>query len=117
MRKDKGPDAHDVFVSYSREDSNPVDEVVEHLRNSDLDIWRDRQEMVLGERIRERILKGIQSSSVVLVFISRHSVESPWVLSELDTAMMLEMRRDTKVVPVLGGIHVQDGEFQTASAF
>jgi hypothetical protein len=31
MRKDKGPDAHDIFVSYSREDSKLVDEVVEHL--------------------------------------------------------------------------------------
>jgi hypothetical protein len=103
MRKDKGPDTHDIFVSYSREDSNLVDEVVEHLRNSDLDIWRDRQEMVLGERIRERILNGIQSSSVVLVFISRHSVESRWVLGELDTAMMLEMSGDTKVVPVFLG--------------
>lgn len=103
MRKDKGPDAHDIFVSYSREDSKLVDEVVEHLRTFDLDIWRDRQEMVLGERIREKILKGIQSSSVVLVFISRHSVESPWVLGELDTAMMLEMSGDTKVVPVFLG--------------
>jgi TIR domain/Subtilase family len=103
MSKDEEPDAHDIFVSYDREDSKPVDEVVGHLSGFDLDIWRDRQSMVLGERIRDKILKGIQSSSVVLVFISLHSVESPWVLDELDTAMMLEMSGDTKVVPVFLG--------------
>jgi TIR domain-containing protein len=94
----------DIFISYSRRDSEHVNEIVEHLRSSDLRIWYDRQSMLYGKRLRESILEAIKSSSVILVFISPNSVTSTWVLNELDSAMMREINDGTAVVvPVILG--------------
>ena len=91
MANDGNAETYDVFISYSRKDAERVREIVEHLSNFDLKIWFDRQSILHGVRIRDTILAGIRASSVVIVFISQHSLVSRWVLNELDTAMMREM--------------------------
>jgi hypothetical protein len=94
----------DVFISYSRRDSEYVQAIVDHLSGFDLRIWFDRQSILFGTRIRESILHGIKSSSIILVFISQNSISSSWVLNELDSAMMREMNEGKAlVIPVILG--------------
>lgn len=60
--------------------------------------------MQFGARIREEINNGIRSSVSALVFISEASLQSRWVLNELDAAMLREISNESHVViPVLLG--------------
>jgi TIR domain/Subtilase family len=93
----------DIFTSYSRDDSKLVREVIDYLAGFGLRIWFDRQSMVYGKQIHESLHEGIQSSSVILIFVSHNSVGSHWVLEELDTAMALEKKRSATVVPIFLG--------------
>ena len=95
---------YDVFVSYSSRDAAIVSRVVNDLTKAGLTVWWDQSAIRPAERIREAINHGIQNSSTVLIFISSKSLESRWVLNELDAAMLKEIsERKPLVFPVLIG--------------
>src|SRR2546429_2000243 len=95
----------DVFISYSRKDSTPVAHVVRDLRSSGLSVWYDVSEMQFCSRIRKAIAEGIQNSKSFLVFLSKRSISSSWVINnELDSAMQEELsNRPNFVITVLIG--------------
>ncbi len=94
----------DCFVSYSRSDSNIVDFIVGDLENLGFKIWIDRKSMLAGERIRDAINKNIRDTRCVILFLSERSVQSPWVLNEIDIAMLKEMTsRQVILIPLLIG--------------
>src|SRR6266487_5333684 len=96
----------DVFVSYAMKDSTPVSHVIRDLQSSGLSVWQDVSAIQPGSRIREAINEGIQSSKSFLVFLSKRSTRSRWVLNELDAAMVEEIsnRRNFVVTVLLGNI-------------
>lgn len=100
----------DLFISYSTRDHRQVSYVIEDLTALGFSIWQDQSEIMYAERIREKIHEGIAHSSLVLIFISPRSLQSRWVLNELDTAMMREISEDKPfVVPVLmGNVNLED---------
>ncbi|HEV3000302.1 MAG TPA: toll/interleukin-1 receptor domain-containing protein [Solirubrobacteraceae bacterium] len=94
----------DVFISYATSDSAVVAPIQKEIENHGLTVWRDKSSIRLGERLRAAINNGIRRSRSIVVFISRRSLASPWVLNELDAAMLREVReRRTVVIPVLIG--------------
>lgn len=98
------PAHYDIFISYSRRDEKSVRQVVNKLRECGFSVWFDQISMCPGDRIRESIFEAISKSTVVLIFLSQHSIQSRWVLNELDSAMMREMQeRKTLVVPIVIG--------------
>jgi TIR domain len=98
------PSHYDVFVSYSSRDTAIVSRVVKDLSQAGLTVWWDQSSIRPAERIREAINRGIQNSATVLIFISSKSLESRWVLNELDAAMLKEIsERKPLVFPVLIG--------------
>lgn len=94
----------DVFVSYSSSDRAPVSVVVNDLEGLGLKVWWDKSNIIASQRLRQRINDGIANSSSVMIFISPRSLQSEWVLNELDAAMMREIQARTPlVIPILLG--------------
>lgn len=95
---------YDLFISYSSKDRPSVSEFVEILRAHGLTVWFDAFEMQPGDRLRDRIGEGIERSRYMVVVLSEHSINAPWVRTELDSAMMRELdERRVVVIPMLHG--------------
>jgi hypothetical protein len=94
----------DVFLSYSTTDRTAGDSIVADLRAAGLRVWYDKDYITAGDRIREKINEGIKKSTSFLLLASRRSLDSRWVLNELDAAMVREIKERRRVViPILLG--------------
>lgn len=92
-----------VFVSHASEDkARFVLGFAERLRAAGIDAWLDRWEMLPGDSVVDRIFEeGLAEAGAVVVVLSVHSVDKPWVREELNAAFVKRVAGRTKLIPVL----------------
>ena len=73
-------DSHDIFISYSRKDSEKVLSVVEKLQERGFSIWIDKDGIESGDAFKSVIVRAIKNSDVFLFFSSFYTVISPQIL-------------------------------------
>lgn len=73
------------FISYSWKDAKFVDKLHDRLRSEGVNVWLDRHDMVAG-MIQDQVWRAIQVHHVVILVLSKDSVQSDWVENELDMA-------------------------------
>ena len=100
---------NDIFISYSRHDTNVVNEIVNMLEQEGYSVWIDRDGIESGEDFKRVILKAIKESEVVLFFSSEHSNASDWTAKEIGVAV--KYRKHT--IP----IKLDDSNFNEAVEF
>jgi len=88
-----------VFISYDKRDKYFVNLLHALLDNEEIDIWRDREKISIGDRYQERIREGLQGARSLIAVVSQHAVESKWVTTEL--AMFLAARANSPVIPIV----------------
>ena len=92
------PSQDRVFISYSHEDSDLVNKVVNALESLDIHVYYDKQEFHGGDNWEHNTATEIQSENckVMLVFMSKSSVKKDAVLFELRC-----MKREGKpIIPI-----------------
>ena len=67
-----------IFISYSHADKAFVDELALNLIKHDAHVWVDTWELNVGDSILNRVQEAIQSSSALLIVLSKASVASEW---------------------------------------
>lgn len=87
----------DVFVSYSREDSEHALRLTEALKARGIDVFLDSESLVAGESWAPKVNRAIESSDAVAVFLSHNSKRSKWVEKELVYAL----EKEKHVIPIL----------------
>lgn len=91
-----------AFLSHNHADKDFVRKLARDLENHGVRCWLDEAEMQIGDSLIQKIRKGIDSVDFFVVVLSPNSVESPWVVNELDVAMNHQINgRPIKVLPVL----------------
>ena len=89
-------------MSYAHPDREIARRIASELRKSGLTVWFDEWEMMHGDSIIERIDRAVSTSDFLIVLLSRSSVDSRWVQSELNAALARELQsRAITVLPVL----------------
>lgn len=91
-----------VFMSYHHEDNDVARRIAADLRIRGFEVWLDLESMPIGANFQEEILGAIDrtlKSGAMVVLVSWRSMESEWVLQELNYALDQEGR----VVPCLVG--------------
>lgn len=88
---------YDVFISYSRHDTNVVNEFVERLEREGFSVWIDRDGIESGDAFKKIILQAIKNSAVVLFFSSQYSNQSSWTAKEIGVAVKYKK----PVIPIL----------------
>lgn len=84
-----------IFISYSREDEGKVRTIAEALRiRTDCELWRDNQ-IPAGHEYNLAIGRALRNAKAVIVFWSKASVESNYVIDEASRA-----RDARKIIPV-----------------
>ena len=85
-----------VFISYSRDDTDRIDLLKAALKRANLEPWVDTTAIAGGQRWKDEIVDGIESSRVIVLAISATSVRSEHVAAELD----LGKQEGKRVLPV-----------------
>ena len=83
-------DSHDIFISYSRKDSEKVLSVVKTLQGRGFAIWIDKDGIESGDAFKSVIVRAIKNSDIFLFFSSNSSNASPWTVKEVNTAVHLK---------------------------
>src|ERR1700690_3932811 len=95
----------DVFLSYSRRDSEFVHRLAESVAQCGKEVWVDTEGIADGEIFPEAIKRAIEQSDAFLFVITPASVASAYCEQEVEYARELQKR----IVPVLRD-PVSDGE-------
>jgi hypothetical protein len=94
----------DVFVSFSSRDRAKAVAIARDLKRAGMAVWIDSDHIAAGDRVRAALDEGIRRSRSVLALVSSRSLNSQWVLNELDAAMLREIDERRKIlIPVLLG--------------
>jgi len=91
-----------VFVSHSSRDKSLVREVLAKLPIQ-VRCWLDEEQLLFGMELKPSLRKAVQAETdLVLLFLSRDSVSSPWVRREAKWALDRERSTDDPVLlPIL----------------
>jgi hypothetical protein len=90
-----------AFISHSSKDKKFVRQLAADLVANGVKVWLDEQRIRVGESIPEKIAQGLAESDFFLLVVSENSISSPWVLKELNGALVREIeRRNVTVLPV-----------------
>lgn len=77
---------HHVFVSYSRHDGRPVDELVRRIEQAGYKVWIDRSAGPHGGRYAAPIVAAIRQARVVALMCSKNAFASDHVVREVYVA-------------------------------
>ena len=86
-----------IFFSYSRQDSDFVIHLAQSLREAGAGVWLDQLDIKPGSRWDKSIEQALFKSSILLVVLSKSSVESANVMDEVSFAL----EENKRVVPIL----------------
>jgi TIR domain len=80
-----------IFMSYSHEDADFVDQLAGHLVANNASVWVDRWELHVGDSLRERVEAAMEQASAVVFVLSPASVASEWCKRELSAGLVREL--------------------------
>ncbi len=92
---------YDVFLSHSSKDKAVVRTLAERLRNDGLRVWFDEWEIKVGASIPEKIDEGLESSRVLVLFMSHNAFGSDWTTMETHTFRFCDpLNRELRFIPL-----------------
>ncbi len=93
-----------VFISHNYMDKPLARKLSNTLNGYGIRTWIDEAEIKIGDSLISKINTGISQVDYIIAIISKYSVESKWVLKELDIAMNREIEgKKVVVLPILAG--------------
>ncbi|MBS1903823.1 MAG: TIR domain-containing protein [Bacteroidetes bacterium] len=87
----------DIFISYSRKDSEQALALADRLRSSGADVWMDTASLTAAETWSAEIVSAIRSCHTFIVMLSPNSVTSKNVVKEVGLAS----ERDKRIIPIV----------------
>lgn len=82
----------EVFISYSRADSDLARKINDALQSQGKTTWFDQESIDAGTDFQQEIYRGIENSDNFLFIISPSSVNSPYCAAEVEYAQKLNKR-------------------------
>jgi len=91
-----------VFISYSDADAVLARELADVLEHEGFEVWRPEQDVMPGDNWAAQLAQALESSSAMVVLLTRSSVESRAVKHEIEYGLA-NRRFKGRLVPVLIG--------------
>jgi hypothetical protein len=86
-----------VFISYSWSNAKFVDKLYARLKEEQASVWLDRHDMVAGA-LQKQIHRAIRLNDIVVLVLSKASIESDFVANELEMARKKEKEEKRDVL-------------------
>jgi CTP:molybdopterin cytidylyltransferase MocA len=91
-----------IFISYSHEDREFVDQMAIALVRKKARVWIDRWELTVGDSLVDNIQNAIEDAGAIIIVLSKASTASEWCKKELSAGLIKELeQREVIVLPVL----------------
>ncbi len=92
-----------VFISHATEDKDRfVIDFAKKLRKTGIDAWVDEWEMLPGDSLVDKIFnQGLSNADFFIIVLSNVSISKPWVMEELNHAVIKRIESGTKIIPVV----------------
>jgi hypothetical protein len=91
-----------AFLCHSSTDKEVVEKFGIRLKSKGSIVWLDKWEIKVGDSIVEKIDNGLEEMTHLLLFLSKSSVNKPWVKKEFSVGLMRKLSNNSvKVIPVL----------------
>ena len=100
---------HDIFISYSRKDTEIVNQFVKRLTDAGYRVWIDREGIYSGDQFKAKIVRAIKGSAIVLYFSSVNSNASDWTVKEISYSL----KKGKTIIP----IKLDDTEYEDSIDF
>jgi hypothetical protein len=110
----KAIEYYSCFISYSSKDEDFARRLYADLQSHNVRCWFAPEDMKTGDEIRSRIDEAIRIHDKLLLVLSEHSVNSPWVKKEVETAFEKEQQQKRLV---FFPIRLDDTVMQTTKAW
>ncbi|KAK9269563.1 hypothetical protein L1049_001339 [Liquidambar formosana] len=109
--------SYDVFLSFRGEDTrkNFTDHLYFALKNAEVNVFRDDEELPRGEYIEPELLKAIEGSRISVIVFSTNYAASRWCLEELVKIMECRQTVQQLVLPLFYSVDPSDVRKQTGS--
>lgn len=92
----------DVFLSYALQDRPVADRLAAALKENNLTVWLDKSELRPGENWVSAISEAVQNSKSFVVIISKASVQSNYLTSEIAAAIAARsVNPEKRIFPVI----------------
>jgi len=93
-----------VFLCHSIDDHVLVLRLGKDLRSNGVDVWLDEWEIKPGDSLRRKIDEGLGNADYFFAILTRNSLGSEWVATELDSGLVLKISGQCRIVPIPIGI-------------
>jgi hypothetical protein len=107
-------DYYTCFISYSNLDEAFARRLYADLQSQGVRCWFAPEDMKIGDKMRVRIDESIRLYDKLLLVLSEHSVKSPWVEKEVETAFEKERQH---IKEVLFPLRVDETVMHTSQAW
>jgi uncharacterized protein YjbI with pentapeptide repeats len=89
---------YSCFISYSSKDQEFAERLHSDLRSKNIRCWFAPEDLKIGDKLRPSFDEAIRLHDKLMVLLSEHSVESPWVEKEVETAFEKERQQKRTVL-------------------
>ncbi|MGA7409551.1 MAG: toll/interleukin-1 receptor domain-containing protein [Bryobacteraceae bacterium] len=97
---------YSCFISYSARDQEFADRLYTDLHAAGVRCWFAPEHLKVGDKFRDRIDESIRIYDKLLIILSKNSVQSSWVATEVEAAFEREHKEEN--VSVLFPIRLDD---------
>lgn len=89
---------HSCFISHSSKDKEFVEKLNGSLRVAGVMVWYAPEDLLPGKKLRDQINKAINSFDKLLIILSKNSMESDWVVTEIRDGRQREKEEGRQVL-------------------
>ena len=93
---DRNPDQ--VFLCHANQDAKFARKLADDLRENGVGIWIAPDSIVPGEKWVDAINRGLETSGVLVLVMTRHAADSKWVRDESAYAIALENKNEMRFI-------------------
>jgi uncharacterized protein YjbI with pentapeptide repeats len=92
---------YSCFISYSTKDEEFARRLYSRMRDEHLRVWFAPEDIKGGQKLHEQIERAIQLHDRLLIVLSENSMQSEWVITEIQRARKTEMEENRrKLFPI-----------------
>jgi len=101
MSAERPIEFYSCFISYSHKDEDFANKLYSRMQASNLQTWFAAEDMRGGEKIYDQVDNAIKMHDRVLLVLSRASIRSEWVKTEIRKARKAEIKENRrKLFPI-----------------
>ncbi len=92
---------HSCFISYSTKNEEFARRLHSRMRAANMRVWFAPENLKGGKKLHEQLFEAIQIHDRLLIVLSKHSIQSEWVMTEIRKARETEKKeKRRKLFPI-----------------